>query len=790
MKITIDSILHIEDAPEGLLKQLKAELTIRNPDFDKKRRMGLNRWAWGQEYIKLWKEVDMTYANDIAPEYGKIEYILPRGYYARLWELTGGCCIQDNRLLLPQVDYPKRPELRDYQKPALKLARDWQQGVAVAPCGSGKTVTGDGIIADIGQPTLWITHTMDLLKQSMDSAVKFLGLSGDQIGIIQGANMSIGSHVTFATVQTLSKRDLSAIKNKFGCIIVDECFVAGTEIDRIPIEKIKIGHRINTYNHATEKIEQYKVIAILKRRPTELLEIKFSNNTILICTKNHPFWIEEKKEYIQAYEMEAGQHVRSYNLYNMQKPDNTEVNVSSKTLFKEKRESILFSKMRKRCSRFKFKGLWSNFKIQQNLCFGANEKKQSDEKSKHKKESQRIIESYGTQAFKENGKRNRINNTTRADDESTGKHESNTGMCHPHKYFKGKWISNVLQSGFRTFTISDSNRIRRKQPLRLEKKRGRRDKGCAFEIIRVDGITVLEQTSDGTFGGLCPDGYVYNLEVKGNHNYFANSILVHNCHLVIKDADKARMFESVISQFPAYYRFGLTASEHRADGLIETMFAVMGPKFYEVAQDDSRLSVMTPRVEFVETDFTYEQPVDEDGEKGMLSVQQMYKAMREEGSRNFVVARILKHNIKPDNYCLVLGDSLEHLGMMFSAMRKNGVAAEFINGETPKRVREHIMNGMRGGKYQFLFATYALAKLGLDIPRLNRLVLATPHRDKTSIQQAVGRIMRPFEGKQQPIVYDIYDSKVPTLVNWARERARVYKRLGCLVEGGPVVRKW
>jgi hypothetical protein len=50
--------------------------------------------------------------------------------------------------------------------------------------------------------------------------------------------------------------------------------------------------------------------------------------------------------------------------------------------------------------------------------------------------------------------------------------------------------------------------------------------------------------------------------------------------------------------------------------------------------------------------------------------------------------------------------------------------------------------------------------------------------------------MRPFEGKVQPIVYDIYDSRVPTLVNWARERVRVYKRLGCRVDGGPVVRKW
>jgi hypothetical protein len=46
----------------------------------------------------------------------------------------------------------------------------------------------------------------------------------------------------------------------------------------------------------------------------------------------------------------------------------------------------------------------------------------------------------------------------------------------------------------------------------------------------VDRVEILEQTSDGTFGGVCPDGFVYNLEVESTHNYFANSVLVHNCH--------------------------------------------------------------------------------------------------------------------------------------------------------------------------------------------------------------------------------------------------------------------
>jgi len=49
-------------------------------------------------------------------------------------------------------------------------------------------------------------------------------------------------------------------------------------------------------------------------------------------------------------------------------------------------------------------------------------------------------------------------------------------------------------------------------------------------IARVVGVDVLKRTGREGFGDLCPDGFVYNLEVEGEHNYFANSICVSNCH--------------------------------------------------------------------------------------------------------------------------------------------------------------------------------------------------------------------------------------------------------------------
>jgi len=50
----------------------------------------------------------------------------------------------------------------------------------------------------------------------------------------------------------------------------------------------------------------------------------------------------------------------------------------------------------------------------------------------------------------------------------------------------------------------------------------------------VDAAAFLQQNGGGLDGGLSSDGYVYNITVEGNHNYFANGILVANCAAYLK----------------------------------------------------------------------------------------------------------------------------------------------------------------------------------------------------------------------------------------------------------------
>lgn len=470
MKVIIDSQLRIMDAQKDIVNKIKKQLTIKNPKYILKKRIGVPVWGM-KENIEFWEE-------------NNNELVLPRGYlqefkYLLTQKKINNISKIDKRIKLAHVDYLSKPNLRDYQKPAVMSAINSHQGIIVMPCGAGKTETALGIVAELGQPTLWITHTMDLLNQSKDRAISRLGLSDSQIGVIQGKNNSIGTHITFATVQTLAKRDLSDIKEHFGCVVVDEC------------------------------------------------------------------------------------------------------------------------------------------------------------------------------------------------------------------------------------------------------------------------------------------------------------------HLCFRDDKAERMFNSVLSQLPAYYRFGVTASEYRADGLIKAMYYILGSKIYEVTQSmlNNAGKVIVPTVEMLNTDFFYKPPEDK-----LFNNMVMALHMREDAKRNSMLVDILTKKIHKDDYCLVLGDSLEHLEALKNAVTNFGRTAIFINGKTKKSDREKLMVDMREGKYQYLFATYQLAKLGLDIPRLNKLVQASPKKDKTSIQQAVGRIMRQFEGKAEAVVYDLWDKQTPQLKYWGYDRAKVYRGLGCNVSNGPRIR--
>lgn len=97
-----------------------------------------------------------------------------------------------------------------------------------------------------------------------------------------------------------------------------------------------------------------------------------------------------------------------------------------------------------------------------------------------------------------------------------------------------------------------------------------------------------------------------------------------------------------------------------------------------------------------------------------------------------------------------------------------------------RAARQQAIDDMRSGKKRYLFASYRLAKEGLDIPRLDRLYLTTPQKDYAVVVQSVGRIARVFEGKGDPICFDYVDD-IDYLKNAYNQRCRHYRKSGCIL---------
>ena len=137
---------------------------------------------------------------------------------------------EDYEMIIPKakkVIYKSNIKLYDYQEEAKNKALKAKNGVIVMAAGSGKTQTALQLIAELGVKTLWLTHTLDLLNQSYLRAKN--NFENIKISKIANGKINIAENITFATVQTLSKIDLSQYKNEWDCIIVDEGHrVAGT----------------------------------------------------------------------------------------------------------------------------------------------------------------------------------------------------------------------------------------------------------------------------------------------------------------------------------------------------------------------------------------------------------------------------------------------------------------------------------------------------------------------------------------------------------------------------------
>lgn len=269
------------------------------------------------------------------------------------------------------------------------------------------------------------------------------------------------------------------------------------------------------------------------------------------------------------------------------------------------------------------------------------------------------------------------------------------------------------------------------------------------------------------------------------HKYSWDTVIVDECHRVSGSPSSVKMFYKVMSSLAARHKYGLSATVHRADGLIKSTLAVIGPVVYKVP--DEAVAEKTMQVTVRRRDTGVElgrECLDTDG---TLEYSKLIPFLTSNQKRNAEILKDLLKNAACWN--LILSDRLDHLRRLMAMLPEEyRPYAAMIDGHmTSKRgreQRERAIEDMREGKKHFLFASYSLAKEGLDIPRLDRLYLTTPKKDYAVITQSIGRIARTFPGKSDAVCYDYVDS-IGFCENQYKRRKTSYRKAGCVIRENP-----
>ena len=228
----------------------------------------------------------------------------------------------------------------------------------------------------------------------------------------------------------------------------------------------------------------------------------------------------------------------------------------------------------------------------------------------------------------------------------------------------------------------------------------------------------------------------------------------------------AQTFYQSVDPFPARYRLWCSATPEREDGLTEMVFASGGPVLHTV--EACELPTVTPKLNIIETGFNFHS-----SEYAKL----INHCINDPVRNKLIVETVIQE--AQGNYSLVLSDRREHLYKLQEMIREAApdLSVEVLEGSMTKKKRAEIMERMLAKQIDVLLAT-KLAQEGLDIPHLNRLFLVTPKRAGGALQQEIGRIMRPAEGKADAVIFDFWDVDSPILKSQMWPRRDVYKKLG------------
>lgn len=193
-----------------------------------------------------------------------------------------------------------------------------------------------------------------------------------------------------------------------------------------------------------------------------------------------------------------------------------------------------------------------------------------------------------------------------------------------------------------------------------------------------------------------------NADLKIYRDAF-NVVVVDECHHVCGTPTQMRQFYKVITNCNARYKFGMSATLSRGDGLIQSLYACVGEKLHTIRKEEIGDRIIKAK----HLEFAIEHPYKIEeycGNDGVLSYSKMIDAICSCKARNFQIAENVIRQRMNGRRQLILTARVDHAVELGRLIPRSSVCV----GKVKERDRDYLSDT--------IIATYALAKEGLDIP--------------------------------------------------------------------------
>ncbi len=259
-------------------------------------------------------------------------------------------------------------------------------------------------------------------------------------------------------------------------------------------------------------------------------------------------------------------------------------------------------------------------------------------------------------------------------------------------------------------------------------------------------------------------------------NIFADigTVIFDECHNTA-----SRVYSNALYKCGARYTIGLSATVERKDKLTKVIKWYLGDIMYQQKQNIN-MSVICKIFNYVSTSKLFKEKTRYRNKETRPDTIKMITNLCKLEQRTIHIANIIHVLIKMNRKILILSDRLTHLDDLRKCVEDrlnidadNGIILRdeykiftYVGASKPNERRDAEQNG------DILFSTFCLAQEGLDIERLNTVVLAT---SKKNITQSIGRIMRKVlvDGDVAPLIIDFADI-LSSFANHARIRQKEY----------------